>query len=123
VIFNRKPSCRQWCVGRSTRMTERADENDRRSDGRRKLVEGCAEQVAGGDVGGEFVVAAAEILHEGVIGGQDPPGRALAALRCGPRVGWLASCHAGRRAGAGIRRPAQACPAEAHAGKWAWGLT
>jgi hypothetical protein len=30
--------------------------------------------VAGGDVGGEFIVAAAEILHERVTGGQDPRG-------------------------------------------------
>jgi hypothetical protein len=36
------------------------------SDGGRELVECCADPVAGGDVGGEFVVAAAEILNEGM---------------------------------------------------------
>jgi hypothetical protein len=36
------------------------------SDGRRELVEGCAAPVAGEDVGSEFIVAAAEILHERV---------------------------------------------------------
>jgi hypothetical protein len=49
-----QPIARQWlpdgqcCVGRSVRMTERADENDRLSDGRRELVECCADPVAGG---------------------------------------------------------------------------
>jgi hypothetical protein len=32
--------------------------------------------VAGGDIGGEFVVAAAEVLRESVAGGQDPRGPA-----------------------------------------------
>jgi hypothetical protein len=44
------------------------------SDGHRELVECCADPVAGGDVGGEFVVAAAEVLHERVAGSQDPCG-------------------------------------------------
>jgi len=35
-----------------------------------------ADPVAGGDIGGEFVVAAAEVLHEGVPGGQGPRGPA-----------------------------------------------
>jgi hypothetical protein len=30
--------------------------------------------MAGGDVGGEFVVAAAEVLHECMASGQDPRG-------------------------------------------------
>ena len=30
--------------------------------------------VAGGDVGGEFIVAAAQVLHERVPGGDDPRG-------------------------------------------------
>jgi hypothetical protein len=34
------------------------------SDGHRELVEGCAEPVAGGDIGGEFIVAAVKILDE-----------------------------------------------------------
>jgi hypothetical protein len=44
------------------------------SDGHGELVECCAGPVAGGDVGGEFVVAAAEVLHERVTGGDDPRG-------------------------------------------------
>src|SRR6266851_1818923 len=44
------------------------------SDGGGELVEGVADPVAGGDVGGEFVVAAAQILDEGVPGGDDPRG-------------------------------------------------
>ncbi len=34
---------RQCCIGRSVRMTERADENDQLSDGHRELVECCAD--------------------------------------------------------------------------------
>ena len=64
----------QCCIGRSARMTGRADENDLLSDGRRELVECCADLVAGGDVGGEFVVAAAQVLDERVPGGDDPRG-------------------------------------------------
>ena len=64
-------------------MAERADENDRLSDGHRELVECCADPVAGGDVGGEFVVAAAEVLDEGMPGGQGP--RGPVAFR--PRIG------------------------------------
>ena len=45
-----------------------------RSDGHRELVESCVDPVAGGDVGGEFIVAAAEVLHERVAGSQDPRG-------------------------------------------------
>jgi hypothetical protein len=45
-----------------------------RSDGGRELVEGHAEPVAVGGVGGEFVVAAADVLHERMAGGQDPGG-------------------------------------------------
>jgi hypothetical protein len=61
-------------------MTERADENDRLSDGHRELVECCADPVAGGDVGGEFVVAAAEILDEGMPGGHVPLENRILAL-------------------------------------------
>jgi hypothetical protein len=35
-------------------------------------VEGEAEPVVVGDVGGDVVVAAAQILHEGMTGGEDP---------------------------------------------------
>ena len=40
------------------------------SDGSRKLVEGHAEPVADGTLDGEFVVAAAQVLGEGVPGSQ-----------------------------------------------------
>ena len=51
--------------GRITRML-------RWSDGGCQVVEGDAEPVAVGDVGGDVVVAAAQVLHEGVTGGEDP---------------------------------------------------
>lgn len=65
-------------------MTERLTRTIGRSDGGRELVEGRAEPLTGGDVGGEFIVAAAEILHEGVTGGQDP--RRPAALQASHRA-------------------------------------
>jgi hypothetical protein len=43
-----------------------------RSDCQSELVEDRAEPVAGGDVGGDVVVAAAQVLHEGMTGGEDP---------------------------------------------------
>jgi hypothetical protein len=55
-------------------MTERDGGDDRLSDCHRELVEGCADPVAGGDVGGEFIVAAAEVLDERVPSGDDPRG-------------------------------------------------
>jgi hypothetical protein len=42
------------------------------SDGECEVVEGGAEPVAVRDVGGDVVVAAAEVLHERVPGGEDP---------------------------------------------------
>jgi hypothetical protein len=39
-----------------------------------ELVECCAGPVAGRDVGGEFIVAAAQVLHERVPGRDDPRG-------------------------------------------------
>jgi hypothetical protein len=44
--------------------------------------------VAGGDVGGEFIVAAAEILHERVTSSEDPRGPVAlqAAHRPQPRL-------------------------------------
>ena len=44
------------------------------SDGHRELVEGFAEPVAGRDIGGEFVVAAVQILDERVPGGENTRG-------------------------------------------------
>ncbi len=37
-----------------------------------ELVEGSAELVTGGDVGGDVVVAAVQVLEEGVTGGGNP---------------------------------------------------
>jgi hypothetical protein len=42
------------------------------SDGCHELVECDMDPVAGGDIGREFIVAAAEILHERMASGQDP---------------------------------------------------
>ena len=39
-----------------------------------KVVEGDAEPVLDRDVGGDVVVAAAEVLDEGMSGGKDPRG-------------------------------------------------
>jgi hypothetical protein len=43
-----------------------------RSDGYVQVVEGDAEPVAVGDVGGDVVVAAVKVLHERVPGSKDP---------------------------------------------------
>ena len=45
-------------------MAGRADEDDRLIRWPPRAVEGYAGPVAGGDVGGGFVVAAAQVLHE-----------------------------------------------------------
>ena len=42
------------------------------SDGDGQIVEGDAEPVASLDVGGDVTVAAAQILHKCVTGGEDP---------------------------------------------------
>jgi len=78
----------QCCIGRSVRMRERADAGDRLSDGRRELVECCADPVAGGAIGGEFIVAAAEILHERVPGGDDPRGPVAFQAAHRPQAGF-----------------------------------
>jgi len=44
----------------------------RRSDGDCKVVEGDAEPVAVVGVGCDIVVPAAQVLHEGMTGGEDP---------------------------------------------------
>jgi hypothetical protein len=49
-------------------------ETPSRSDSDGELVEGRAEPVAGGDVSGDLVVAAAQILDERMPGGHDPRG-------------------------------------------------
>ena len=43
-----------------------------RSDGDCQVVEGDAEPLAVGEVGGDVVVAPAKVLHERVTGGEDP---------------------------------------------------
>jgi hypothetical protein len=66
-------------------MTERADDHDQLSGGQRKLVECCADPVVAGDVGGELVMAAAEVLDEGMPVGQGPRGTvALQAAQSSP---------------------------------------
>ena len=45
-----------------------------RSDARRELVEGLAEPVLGGNIGSDVVVTAAQILDEGMSGGDDSGG-------------------------------------------------
>jgi hypothetical protein len=72
----------------------------RLSDGHRELVECCADPVAGGDVGGEFVVAAADVLHEGVPGGRDL--RTDAASVRASAAAWLSAARAGLDRVAGI---------------------
>ena len=64
----------QCCVGPSVRAPGDGHAVVRPSDGDRELVEGLAEPVAVGYVGGDLVVAAAEVLDEGVPGGDDPRG-------------------------------------------------
>jgi hypothetical protein len=58
------------------------------SEGRGELVEGIAEPVARGDIRGEFIVTAAEVLDDGVPDGQDPRGSVAfeAAHRSQPRL-------------------------------------
>jgi hypothetical protein len=46
------------------------------SDGHRELIEGFAGPVAGGDIRGEFVVAAVQILDERVPGDENTRGAA-----------------------------------------------
>ncbi|MGO9297122.1 MAG: hypothetical protein ACLP52_25125 [Streptosporangiaceae bacterium] len=60
-----------------------------RSDDQRELVEGCADPVAGGYLGGEFIVPAAEILDERMPGGDDP--RRAAAFHPDFPVRWLSN--------------------------------
>jgi hypothetical protein len=70
---------------------------------RRELVEGHAEPVAGGNVGGEFVVAAPQILHKRMTGGQDPRtsgaqgsrGSRCPRCRSAPGRGYAGSDHRG----------------------------
>ena len=44
------------------------------SDGEREVLKSHAEPVAAGSLGGDVVVTAAQILHEGMTGGEDPRG-------------------------------------------------
>jgi hypothetical protein len=55
-------------------MAEHDDGMTGWSDDHRELVECCVDPVAGGDAGGEFVVTAAQVLHDGMPGGEDPRG-------------------------------------------------
>jgi len=44
------------------------------SHGEGEFVEGDTEAVTSGDLGGDVIVAAAQILHEGMSRGEDPGG-------------------------------------------------
>ena len=54
-----------WAASRSCLIVSR-------SDGQCQIVEGEAEPAVAGDVGGDVVMAAAQILHEGMTGSKDP---------------------------------------------------
>jgi len=62
---------RHCCVGESLAASERWAAYFR-SDCHSELVEDGAEPVAGGEVGGDVVVAAAQVLHKGVTSGENP---------------------------------------------------
>ena len=53
------------------------------SNGRRELVEGCLYALAGGDIGGDFVVPAAQVLDQ--AHGQRPGSRRTGGVS--PRIG------------------------------------
>ncbi len=57
------------CVGRSGAMVERALEE---SEGEHQFIERNSNSVVDWCVGGDLVVAASEVLHEGVAGSEDP---------------------------------------------------
>jgi hypothetical protein len=52
------------------------------------MIDGFVKPMAGGDVGGEFVMAAAEVLDEGVPGGDDPRGPAAFQAAHRPEPGF-----------------------------------
>jgi hypothetical protein len=52
-----------------------------RSAGPRELAEGSAAPAAGGGIGGEFAVAAADARNERMTGGADPAGRPVPGRR------------------------------------------
>jgi hypothetical protein len=58
-----------------------------RSDGHCELVESLTETVAGGDVSSDLLVAAAQMLHERVTGGQDPRGPVMFEAAHRPQPG------------------------------------
>jgi hypothetical protein len=62
TVALRHPCARQDIITRMLRW----------SDGGCEVVEGDAQPVVFGNVGGDVVVAAAQVLHEGVTGGEGP---------------------------------------------------
>jgi hypothetical protein len=60
-----------WLIGAHSRARSR---DDWLSDDHRELIECFVDPVADGDVDGEFVVAAAEVLNEGVPSREDSRG-------------------------------------------------
>jgi hypothetical protein len=69
-------------------MAERADEYDRQSDGYHELVECRGNPMVGGDVSGEFIVAAAEVLDKRMPGSQDSRGPAAFQAAHRPEPGF-----------------------------------
>jgi len=67
-------SWRRCCIVSSRGTPQRPRGAPARSDGEGEVVEGDAGPVAGRDFGGDVVVAAAQVLHEGMPGGEDPRG-------------------------------------------------
>jgi hypothetical protein len=62
TVALRHPCARQGVITRMLRW----------SDGGCEVVEGDAQPLVFGDVGGDVVVAATQVLHEGVTGGENP---------------------------------------------------
>src|SRR5258708_16755569 len=61
------------------------------SDGDGKVIEGDAEPVAAGDAGGDVVVATAQVLREGVTGGEAPGSAATLQPAHRPQPGFQPS--------------------------------
>jgi hypothetical protein len=77
-LMSRPRRTRPWArpallrCARAWTRSERDHPDDPLSDGDRQVVKSDAEPVAGERVGGDAVVAAAQVLHERVTAGEDP---------------------------------------------------
>ena len=63
---------RHCCVAPSLNSVEHDRDDSLGSDGRHEVVERDAQPAAARSFGSDFIVAAAEILHEGMTGGESP---------------------------------------------------